>query len=252
MSADVAVVTGGARGIGAAIAERLVADGYQVVIADLDLDACTATATSLGNSAVPLRLDVRDPDSVHASVAYATGLGPIKAVINNAGITRTGPTADLPLSDWDAVIQTNLSGCFLVSQAFAPAMFGLGRSSFVNIGSLYSTVSAPGRAAYTAAKHGIIGLTRSLALEWARQGIRVNAVLPGWLDTEMFRSQVDAGRVDLDYLIARIPLGALGNLTEVADVVAFLCSDDARYVTGQALAVDGGYLANGTPAPFAS
>jgi NAD(P)-dependent dehydrogenase (short-subunit alcohol dehydrogenase family) len=130
-------------------------------------------------------------------------------------------------------------------------MFGSAQTSIVNIGSLYSLVSAPGRAAYPAAKHGIVGLTRSLALEWGRHGVRVNAVLPGWIDTDMFRSQVEVGRVDLEYLAARIPLGELGSLSAVADIVAFLCSDGARYVTGQSIAVDGGYLATGSPAPFA-
>lgn len=247
----VAVVTGAGRGIGAAVAERLLGDGYLVVISDVEMETCRATATRLGERAVPVQMDVRDMGSVQEAARAAAGLGQVCVVVNNAGISRTGPTSSLALEDWAAVIDTNLTGCLRVSQGFAPALFEAGRSTVVNIGSMYSVVSAPGRAAYTAAKHGIVGLTRSLALEWGRQGVRVNAVLPGWLDTDMFQSQVALGNIDLDYLLGRIPLGELGAPGTVADAVSFLCSEAAQYVTGQTLAVDGGYLANGNPAPFA-
>jgi len=248
----VAVVTGAGRGIGAAVAERLVGDGYLVAVSDADPETCRSMAARLGERAVPVDLDVRDMRSVQQAVTAVERLGQVCVVVNNAGISRTGPTSTLSIEDWTAVIDTNLSGCFRVSQGFAPALFQAGRSTIVNIGSMYSLVSAPGRAAYTAAKHGIVGLTRSLALEWGRLGVRVNVVLPGWLDTDMFQSQVALGNVDLEYLTGRIPLGELGAPHTVGDVVSFLCSDAAQYVTGQAIAVDGGYLANGNPAPFAS
>jgi NAD(P)-dependent dehydrogenase (short-subunit alcohol dehydrogenase family) len=247
----VALITGAGRGIGADIAETLAATGYAVAVTDLDLQAAEGVAHRLGGEAVGLHMNVRSAESVERTAQKVRALGPLRAIVNNAGVNRTGPTATLPAELWDLVVDTNLGGTFRVSQAFGPLMFGAG-GAIVNIGSMYSQTSAPGRAAYTASKHGIVGLTRCLAVEWGAYGVRVNAVLPGWLSTQMFDEQVRSGGIDLPYLMGRIPAGALGRGSQIAEMIRFLVSDSASYVTGQAIAVDGGYLANGAPAAIRS
>jgi NAD(P)-dependent dehydrogenase (short-subunit alcohol dehydrogenase family) len=242
----IALVTGAGRGLGEGIARRLVADGARVALADIDVDAVQALAAELGASTVAVELDVRSWASVAAAAdAAEAALGPLDALVNNAGISRVARSEELPPEWWDDVVDVNLSGTWRCSQVVGSRMVERGRGAIVNLGSVYSEIGAPGRAAYAATKTGVIGLTRVLGSEWAGRGVRVNAVQPGYIDTPMMQLTLQGGVVPADRLVGRIPTGRLGAPADVAAVVAFLLSDDAGYVTGSTLRIDGGHLAYG-------
>lgn len=244
--APVAVVTGAARGIGNAVARRLLAAGWVVALADIDAAAALASAASLGENAGGFALDVRSWASVErAAGEIETSLGPVGALVNNAGITRVARSELLPREWWDQVIDINLSGTWRCSQIFGALMLEHGKGAIVNMGSAYSEIGAPGRAAYAATKTGILGLTRVLATEWAARGIRVNAVEPGYVDTQMMQVALQSGNADLKQLLGRIPAGRLATPEDIANAVALLLSEDAAYINGVAVPVDGGHLAYG-------
>jgi 3-oxoacyl-[acyl-carrier protein] reductase len=246
LNGRVALVTGAARGIGDAIARRLASDGAKVALADLDLAGAEAIAEELGPDAVAVPMDVRSWSSVEAAVdAVESALGPVDALVNNAGISRIARSEELPREWWDEVVDVNLSGTWRCSQVIGGRMVGRGSGAIVNLGSTYSEIGAPGRVAYAATKTGVIGLTRVLGTEWAGRGVRVNAVQPGYIDTPMMQITLQAGNVDLAGLLGRIPAARLGGADEVAAVVSFLLSDDASYITGATLRIDGGHLAYG-------
>ena len=243
MAADgqrVAVVTGGAKGLGLADAERFAAAGYAVVVADLDGDAASAAAQRLGGGAVGAAVDVRDPAGVEALFARVDAeLGRLDVLVNNAGISHPEPTVELTEERWQRMIDIHLGGTFRCSKAAHPLLARRG-GAIVNVSSIAAILGAGKRAAYSAAKGGIAALTRDLAMEWAADGIRVNAVAPGVIETEILTENIERGMLDPGVFDARIPLGRMGRPEEIAETVFFL-ADTATYVTGQVIVVDGGF-----------
>jgi len=231
-----AVVTGGAKGIGLGVARELTNEGWHCAILDVD-PAGQDVADELGGAFV--RADVTRPEELRRTFAdLAERSGPIHGLVNSAGINRTGPSADLSQVDWRAVIEIDLSGTFYTCQAAYPHLAP--GSAIVNLASVLAVRGLAGRVAYAAAKHGVVGITRVLAVEWADRPIRVNAVGPSWTDTPLIRDQLAAGTLDLEVL-DRVPMGRIAQVDDIAGAVAFLLSDKASFITGQTLYVDGGY-----------
>ncbi len=248
--AKVALVTGAARGIGLAATLRFLKDGWSVAL--LDYDAATLAATvktiNLPGRLLEIHADVSRPDQVEGAIeAIRRRFGRLDAVINNAGIAEFAPMMATSLEVWHAIMATNLTGPFLVTKAAAPLMRETGGAAVVNITSISSLRASTLRVAYGTSKAGLRHLTKQMAVELASWGIRVNAVAPGPVETEMAR-KVHSIFIRQDYHDA-IPLNRYGLPEELADVIFYLCSDQASYVTGQALAVDGGFDATGIGLP---
>ncbi len=242
----VALVTGAGSGIGRAVALLLGTRGVEVVVADIDDATARATAAEIGASAVAVRADVADPASVEAMIATAVEhFGGLDWAVNNAGISPA-PKAftEHTAEDWQRVIDVNLTGVFVCMQHELRQMTTQGRGgAIVNVSSGAGVVAAPGQPQYTAAKHGVLGLTKQAAQEYARQGIRVNAVLPGPTETPPMLAYLDA-QPDLAARLTRgIPMGRMGTPDEIAQAVVWLCSDESSYVSGASLLVDGGQIA---------
>ena len=235
-----AVVTGAARGIGAATARRLHEDGYAVVALDLDGDALAQAWA--GEEVACVVGDAADPAAIEDAIAAAPQ--PLRVYVANAGATRNGPAIGYPRVEWDRLLEVHLTGAFEGARHAAAAM-GEAGGSIVCTASIAALQGFAARPAYSAAKAGIVGLVRSLAVEWAPRGIRVNAVVPGYVATDIVRETVRRGFVDEAALRRRIPLGRLGEPAQIADAIAFLASERAAYVTGVALPVDGGWSAFG-------
>src|SRR5512146_1624801 len=242
------VVTGAAQGIGAACAERLAADGATVALWDIDDARGRALAEALakgGARTTYAHCNVASKAEVDAALAAsADAIGPIDGLVNNAGIFKAASFLDIAEADWDAVLDVNLKGSFLVGQAVARAIVAAGRSgSIVNMSSVNGVTAIPSIASYNASKGGINQLTRVMALALADHGIRVNAVAPGTIATELARKAVLDSEASRARIMSRPPLRRLGEPAEVADVAAFLLSGAASYLTGQIVYVDGGRLA---------
>jgi NAD(P)-dependent dehydrogenase (short-subunit alcohol dehydrogenase family) len=245
--AGIAVVTGTAQGIGRRVAETLAARGFDLVLTDLQPSTETATAVrDLGREALDAPGDVSDESRVEAlASAAAERFGRVDVLVNNAGISSIGPAEELTATEWRRVLDVNLTGPFLTSRAFGRTMLAAGRGSIVNIASIAGLRAVADRAAYNASKHGLIGLTRTLAAEWGGRGVRVNAVCPGWVKTEMDEADQAAAHYTDDDIVGQVPLGRFAAPGDVAAAVAFLADDQASgFVNGIALPVDGGWSAD--------
>jgi NAD(P)-dependent dehydrogenase (short-subunit alcohol dehydrogenase family) len=246
--APVVLVTGAAGGIGADVSRRLAGQGTRVVLADLDAARVTATAAAIasgGVEAAAVACDICDADScAGAAEAAVARFGRLDGLVNCAGVSRPHDSISLAPAEWARMIDVQLSGAFYVAQACARHLWRDG-GSIVFITSTNAEAAFPRRAAYCAGKAGVAMLTKVLAIEWAGRGIRVNAVGPAYVETEMTRRNIDAGHVSEADITRRIPLGRLARPADVAGAVAFLLGEDAAFITGQSLYVDGGWLAYG-------
>ncbi len=235
-----ALITGASSGLGAHFAHLLASQGADVVLVARRvgaLDAVAEKVRSHGHSVVTIALDVTDSASL---AGLADAAGPVDILINNAGVVREGAALTHTENDWDTVLDTNLKAMFLVAQALAPGMRERGGACIVNVASILGLRQAGGVVSYAVSKAGVIQLTKSLALEWARYGIRVNAMAPGYIETDLNQDfwGTDAGKA----LIKRIPQRRLGQLSDLDGPLLLLASDASRYMTGSVLAVDGGHL----------
>jgi 3-oxoacyl-[acyl-carrier protein] reductase len=240
LQGKVAMVTGGARGIGKAISAALVADGAKVAVVDLDLANAEATAAELGGGSRGFAANVARAADVEAVVeAVERDLGPIDILVNNAGITRDSLLMRLSEADWDAVLNVNLKAAFLTMKAVTRGMMKRRSGRVINIASVVGVVGNRGQANYSASKAGLIGLTKTIAKELASRNVLVNAVAPGFIETDMTAALPPEARQALS---AQIALGRLGMPADIASVVAFLASEGASYITGQVIVVDGGMV----------
>ncbi|HUP37821.1 MAG TPA: 3-oxoacyl-ACP reductase FabG [Candidatus Limnocylindria bacterium] len=239
----VALVTGAGRGIGRAIAVALGAAGAAVACAARSRDQVDATAaeiTAAGGRARALGLDVTRREQIVAGVAeVAAALGPVDVLVNNAGMTMEKKTTEVTDEDWDAVLATNLSSMFRCARAVAPGMIELERGKIINIGSMYGVIGVPRYAAYCASKAAVAGLTRSLAAEWARHGIQVNCLAPGYVNTDIPREAM-ADEKTRALFLSKIPARRIGEPEEVGALAVYLASPASDFMTGQTVYLDGG------------
>ena len=250
LQGKVALITGGAGAIGRATAQRFAADGASVVVADRDGQRADEVAGALrdsGAQALGVAVDVTSEASVAGLVGQATAtFGRIDILFTCAGVLVTGSVTETSLADWERSLAVNLTGPFLASRHVVPVMIANGGGSIVHMSSTAGLVGETSIAAYCASKGGVLMLARQMALDYARQGVRVNVVCPGWIDTPFNDPAIEAagGRAALmPFVDQMVPMGRQGMPDEVADVVAFLASDDARLMTGSIVTVDGGLTA---------
>jgi len=241
LSGQIALVTGGSQGIGRATALVLAQCGADVAVMARSLDKCEGVAAEVRSHqrrGLAVRGDLASAEEIQAAVArVATELGPVSILVNNAAITRDGLMLRLKREDWDAVLNTNLTGVFLTTQQVLPMMTKARRGRIINLTSVVAQAGNAGQVNYISAKAGIIGFTKAMAREYATRKITVNAVAPGYIETPMTAAMSEAAR---EAMLAQIPLKRPGTDLEVAHAVAFLASDEAGYITGQVLSVNGG------------
>lgn len=245
LAGKVALVTGGASGIGRATALRMAQEGARLLVADRDGEGAARTAAAIvqaGGEAQGWAADVTDEGQVAAMVQAALdAYGALDCAFNNAGVApvEAQPLAEIATDEWARVIHVNLTSVFLCMKHEIPAMRGAG--SIVNTASIAGRIALPKAGAYVAAKHGVIGLTKVAALDHARDGVRVNAVCPGYVETPLASRSIERRR---EAILERVPLRRIGTVEEIAEVVVWLCSERSGFVTGEAIAADGGHTAN--------
>jgi NAD(P)-dependent dehydrogenase (short-subunit alcohol dehydrogenase family) len=243
LAGRVALVTGASRGIGRAVAQALARAGAAVACGARSVDQVRTAAAEIeaaGGRAVGLRMDVTQSVEIADAVAEAErALGPIDVLVNNAGITLEKRSADLTDEDWDTVLTTNLTAIFRCIRAVAPGMIARGRGKIINLGSMYGRIGVPRYAAYCASKAAVGGLTRSLAAEWARHGIQVNCLAPGYINTDIPREAM-ADERSRALLLSKVPARRIGEPEEAAALAVYLASPASDFMTGQTVYLDGG------------
>ena len=246
------LVTGAAQGLGLAIAGEFATAGYRVAIADRNEEELATAADQLRNRAVAddvmaVAVDVTDDESVEFMVtSVSTWAGGLDVLVNSAGVIARAPSEEVGTASWHGVLDVNLGGSFRCARAAFRHLRASADASVLNIGSLGSLLGMPMRLAYNTSKSGVLGLTRTLAAEWGQFGIRVNAIVPGFIDTAMMRSGLDAGNLDEQLMLRRIPMRRLGQATEISGVALFLASPAASYINGATIPIDGGTTIDGT------
>jgi len=249
LAGRVAIVTGGGRGLGKAIALAYAAEGADLVLVGRgqeELDQAAREAEALGRRALAVSANVADPADVNRMVQTALdAFGKVDILMNAAGQRAVFPTTELAYEDWQRVIDVNLTGSFLCSQAVGKAMIQRGYGKIIMMGSMQAHSGAPERAAYIASKTGLVGLTRALGIEWAKYGINVNILSPGYFRTEMIEYQIKIGQLNLKAIEQRTPAGRIGEMKDLTGPAVFLASSESDFMCGQALIIDGGWMAYG-------
>ncbi|MGZ4769189.1 MAG: SDR family NAD(P)-dependent oxidoreductase [Ilumatobacteraceae bacterium] len=247
LAGEIAVVTGGARGIGKAVAERFVADGAAVVVCDLDAALGAQVEQQLGDRAKFVAADVSVEADVAAVVASCVeSFGPPSILVSNAGVNANFDATKMTTDDWDRFMGVDLKAAWLFAKHVLPHLLEAGRGAIVNVASMHAFVTLEGFFPYAAAKSGLIGLTRSLALDYGPHGIRVNAVAPGFIRTRLVQDSIDRNADPAAAernMVAGVALRRIGEASEVAAAIRFLVSDDASYITGTTIHIDGGVTA---------
>ena len=240
---SIALVTGAAGGIGRAICARLAAAGVSLALVDLDGAGAEALLGELGAKGVAIAADLSTAGDIASAVTEVERqLGPLDILVNNAGISGVGPpkpSVDTPLDEWEKVLAVNVTAPFLFCQAVLPGMVDRGRGAILNVASMAGLLSLPGRVSYAASKAALISLTKTLALETARSGVRINAICPSWADTPFIAARLAQPELRAQ-VESSIPVGRVASADEIADAAVFLLSPASRYMTGSALVVDGG------------
>ena len=240
LKGKVALITGGSRGIGKAIALKLAGHGANIAILDMMINETVDELKTMGVKAIGIQTNVTQPESVNAAVdKVLEELGSIDIVVNNAGITKDNLVMRMKQEEWDAVLAVNLTGAFNVIKAVTRQMFKQRSGKIVNVASVVGLIGNVGQANYAASKAGLIGLTKTLAREYAARNIQVNAVAPGFIDTDMTAKLPEDVK---KYFIGNIPAGTFGKPEDVANAISFLVSQNANYITGQVINVDGGMV----------
>ena len=251
LEGDVAIVTGAGKGIGEAIVRALAAAGARVAVTSRVAADAEQVAASLGPGHVGLGLNVRSSAAVNEVVTAVTEtFGTPTILVNNAGVNRISPSESYPDDDWDFILDVNLTGTFRCCRTVGALMVEAGHGSIINVASIIgASIGMPWRAPYASSKAGVVGLTRTLAVEWADRGVRVNALLPGPVRTSMVADAIARGSVNEQQVVDHTPAGRLGLPSDIADAVVLLSAPEARFITGQALVVDGGYTTFGAAHP---
>lgn len=249
LSDRVAIVTGGGRGIGKAIALAYAQHGAHVAVVARsagEVDGVAKEIRALGSRALSIQADVCAPADVeHAVNAVLSEFGTVDILFNAAGQRAVAPSEALAHADWQRVLDVNLTGSFLFSQAVFPAMKLAGYGKIIMMGSVQAHSGAPLRAAYVASKTGLVGLARALGVEWAPYGINVNVLSPGYFETDIIKHQISIGQLDRQAILRRTPMARMGRMEDLAGPAVFLASSESDFMCGQTLVIDGGWLAYG-------